>query len=95
MAVNSTDIAKLAHLARIAITDEAATQVATSISEVLALVDQLQALDTQDVMPMAHPMDALQRLRPDIVNETNQRELFQQIAPATESGLYLVPQVID
>ncbi len=95
MAVNSADIAKLAHLARIAISDEAATQVATSISEVLSLVDQLQAVDTKDVLPMAHPLDATQRLRPDAVTESNQREQFQAIAPATESGLYLVPQVID
>ncbi len=95
MAVNSADIAKLAHLARIAINEEAATQVATSISEVLALVDQLQAVDTKDVLPMAHPMDAVQKLRPDVVSESNQREQFQQIAPATESGLYLVPQVIE
>jgi len=95
MAVNSAEIAKLAHLARIAISDEAATQVAISISEVLALVDQLQAVDTEGVLPMAHPLDAIQRLRPDEVVETNQREHFQAIAPATESGLYLVPQVID
>lgn len=95
MAVNSADIAKLAHLARIAITEEAATEVATSISEVLALVDQLQAVDTENVLPMAHPLDAIQRLRPDVVTETNQRDAFQAVAPATENGLYLVPQVIE
>ncbi len=95
MAVSSTDIAKLAELARIAISDNTADQVAASISDVLALVDQLQAVNTQGVAPMAHPLDAVQRLRADEVTEPNQRELFQAIAPATENGLYLVPQVIE
>ncbi len=95
MAVNSSDIAKLANLARIAISDDAAVEVANRISTVLALVDQLQAVDTNGVLPMAHPLDALQRLRADVVVEPNQRELFQSIAPATEKGLYLVPQVIE
>jgi len=95
MAVNSSDIAKLANLARIAISDDAAVEVANRISTVLALVDQLQAVDTNGVLPMAHPLDAVQRLRADVVVEPNQRELFQSIAPATEKGLYLVPQVIE
>lgn len=95
MAVDRSDIAKLAELARIAISDSDADEVATSISEVLTLVDQLQAVDTSNVTPMAHPLDAIQRLRADVVSETNQRELFQGIAPATEDGLYLVPRVIE
>lgn len=95
MAVDRSDIEKLAVLARIEMTDEAADQVASSISDVLTLVDQLQAADTDGVEPMAHPMDAVQRLRADVVSETNQREKFQAIAPATENGLYLVPKVID
>lgn len=95
MAVDRADIAKLATLARLDITDEAADQVAGSISDVLKLVDQLQAADTDGVAPMAHPMDAVQRLRADEVSEVNQREKFQAIAPATEDGLYLVPKVID
>jgi aspartyl-tRNA(Asn)/glutamyl-tRNA(Gln) amidotransferase subunit C len=85
----------LQNLARIAISDEDADQVATRISTVLALVDQLQAVNTDGVQPMAHPLDAVQRLRADVVTEPNQRELFQSIAPATENGLYLVPQVIE
>lgn len=95
MAVDRSDIAKLATLARIAISDDAADEVANRISTVLALVDQLQAVNTDGVLPMAHPLDAVQRLRADIVTETNQRELFQSIAPATQDGLYLVPQVIE
>lgn len=95
MAVDRSDIEKLAVLARIEMTDEAADQVASSISDVLTLVDQLQAADTDGIAPMAHPMDAVQRLRLDEVSESNQREKFQAIAPATENGLYLVPKVID
>jgi aspartyl-tRNA(Asn)/glutamyl-tRNA(Gln) amidotransferase subunit C len=95
MAVDRSDIEKLAVLARIEMTDEAADKVASSISDVLTLVDQLQAADTDGIAPMAHPMDAVQRLRADTVSESNQREKFQAIAPATENGLYLVPKVID
>lgn len=95
MAITTSDIAKLAQLARIHITEEEAVITAKSISDVLALVDQLQAVDTDGVLPMAHPLDAVQRLRPDVVTESNQRELFQSIAPATQDGLYLVPQVIE
>lgn len=95
MAVDRSDIAKLANLARIAISDDAADEVANRISTVLALVDQLQAVNTDGVLPMAHPLDAVQRLRADVVTEPNQRELFQSIAPATQDGLYLVPQVIE
>ncbi len=95
MAVDRSDIEKLAVLARIEMTDEAADKVASSISDVLTLVDQLQAADTDGIAPMAHPMDAVQRLRADVVSESNQRDKFQAIAPATEGGLYLVPKVID
>lgn len=95
MAIESSDIAKLAKLARIEINDAAAQEAAKSISDVLALVDQLQAINTDGVLPMAHPLDAVQKLRPDVINETNQRELFQSIAPATQDGLYLVPKVIE
>lgn len=95
MAVDRSDIAKLAELARLAISENTADEVARSISDVLALVDQLQAVNTDGVAPMAHPLDAIQRLRADVVTEQDQRERFQAIAPATQDGLYLVPQVID
>lgn len=93
--VAPSDIAKLATLARIAVSDAEAGEVASRITDVLALVDQLQAADTEGVSPMAHPLDAVQRLRADQVTETNRREAFQAIAPATEDGLYLVPRVIE
>lgn len=95
MAIASSDIAKLAHLARIAVSDDEVGQVTERISDVLALVDQLQAVDTEGVKPMAHPLDATQRLRADQVTEPNERDHFQAIAPATEDGLYLVPRVIE
>jgi aspartyl-tRNA(Asn)/glutamyl-tRNA(Gln) amidotransferase subunit C len=95
MAVDRSDIAKLAELARLAISENTADEVARSISDVLALVDQLQAVNTDGVAPMAHPLDAIQRLRADVVTEPDQRARFQAIAPATQDGLYLVPQVID
>jgi len=93
--VEAEQIKKLAGLAKLEISQETIEQTAKSINEVLALVDQLQAADTGDVAPMAHPLDAVQILRKDEVTETNQREDFQASAPATEDGLYLVPKVID
>jgi aspartyl-tRNA(Asn)/glutamyl-tRNA(Gln) amidotransferase subunit C len=95
MAIESSDIAKLAKLARIEINDADARETASRISDVLALVDQLQAINTDGVLPMAHPLDAVQKLRPDVISETNQRDAFQAIAPATQDGLYLVPKVIE
>ena len=91
MTIERADIEKLAELARIELNDATITETTRSIADVLALVDQLQAADTEGVSPMAHPTDAVQRLRPDVVTETNQREAFQALAPAVEGGLYLVP----
>ncbi len=95
MAVNRTDIEKLAELSRIAISDGDAEDVAQRITEILTLVDQLQAVDTSGIQPMAHPLDAVQRLRADAVSETNQRDIMQSTAPMTQDGLYLVPKVIE
>lgn len=93
--MDRSDITKLAELARIDINDTSADEVASSITDVLALVDQLQAADTDGVLPMAHPLDAVQRLRADTVTEHNHRETLQSQAPAVEAGLFLVPKVID
>ena len=95
MAVDRDAIEKLAELARIQISEANIDDVTNSISEILNLVDQLQAADTTNVAPMAHPLDAVQRLRADQVTESNQRETLQACAPAVEDGLFLVPQVID
>ena len=93
--MNPEDIEKLARLARLKINQETVTETANSINEVLGLVDQLQAADTDNIAPMAHPLDAVQTLRADTVSEENVREAYQAIAPNTSEGLYLVPKVID
>ncbi len=95
MNLDDNDIRKLATLARINVDNSIIEDVAHKISDILDMIDQMQALDTSAVEPMANPLDAIQPLRPDQVTEPNQREAFQAIAPATENGLYLVPKVID
>jgi aspartyl-tRNA(Asn)/glutamyl-tRNA(Gln) amidotransferase subunit C len=95
MAIQEDEIEKIAELARIRISGDEIGQVTLRIAEILQMVDQLQAVDTSDVEPMANPLDATQQLRSDEVTEDNQRDRFQAIAPATENGLYLVPKVIE
>ncbi|AKV95151.1 MULTISPECIES: Asp-tRNA(Asn)/Glu-tRNA(Gln) amidotransferase subunit GatC [Marinobacter] len=95
MTISREDIEKVAVLARIRVDDEQVSALEKDLGNILDLVDQLGAADTDSVEPMAHPLNAVQRLRADEVTETNQREAFQAIAPATENGLYLVPRVIE
>ncbi|OEY65214.1 Asp-tRNA(Asn)/Glu-tRNA(Gln) amidotransferase subunit GatC [Marinobacter sp. X15-166B] len=95
MAISREDIEKVAVLARIQVTDEQIAGLETDLGNILNLVDQLQAADTDAVEPLAHPLDAVQHLRADVVSETDQRDAFQALAPATEEGLYLVPRVIE
>ena len=95
MSLEKKDVINIAHLARLAIKEEDIAQYERNLSNILGLVEQMNAIDTSQVEPMAHPMDAHQRLRADTVTEIDQRELFQSIAPATENGLYLVPKVIE
>jgi len=95
MSLDKSDIEKLAVLARINISDEESQLVTERISSVLDLVDQLQAQNTDGIEPMAHPMDAIQSLRTDKVIETDDRENLMSNAPAAESGLFLVPKVIE
>ncbi|ONF44978.1 asparaginyl/glutamyl-tRNA amidotransferase subunit C [Marinobacter lutaoensis] len=95
MSISREDIEKVALLARIRVDDAQIPALEKDLGNILTLVGQLAAADTDNVEPMAHPLDAVQRLRPDEVTESNQREAFQAIAPATENGLYLVPKVIE
>ena len=95
MSLDKTDVEKIAHLARLAIDEHAIPSYARDLTNIFNLVEQLTAVSTADITPMAHPLDANQRLRADEVTEVNQRELFQAIAPKTEAGIYLVPQVIE
>ena len=95
MSIERQEIEKPATLSRIAIDEDTITEVSERLSSVLELVDQLQAVNTEGVEAMSHPMKATQRLREDEVSEINQREAFQAIAPDTEEGLFLVPKVIE
>lgn len=95
MDLNKSDVEKIAHLARLEINEADIPLYANNLTNILSFVEQMSAVDTTGVEPMAHPLAASQRLRPDTVTETNQRELFQSIAPQVEAGLYLVPKVIE
>jgi aspartyl-tRNA(Asn)/glutamyl-tRNA(Gln) amidotransferase subunit C len=95
MSIGLGDVHRIAHLARLAVSDEDALQLTRDLSRILELVEQMNVLDTAAVQSMAHPLDMVQRLRPDEVTEANQRDLFQAIAPQTDGGLYLVPKVIE
>lgn len=91
----TSDVEKVAHLARLQLDENQIPQYADDLSNILQLIEQLQTVDTSDILPMAHPLDAQQRLRADEVSEDNQRDQLQTLAPATEAGLYLVPKVIE
>ncbi|MBB1485738.1 Asp-tRNA(Asn)/Glu-tRNA(Gln) amidotransferase subunit GatC [Oceanospirillum sediminis] len=95
MALERSDVEKVAHLARLQIEENDIPEYTRNLTSILDLVDQMQEVDTGDIEPLAHPLDATQRLRHDEVTESNQREHFQQNAPATEAGLFLVPKVIE
>ncbi len=95
MSLSAAEVQGIAHLARLAIDQEHIPEYTKNLSAILNFVEQLDNIDTRDVEPMAHPLDASQRLRPDAVTEPNRRELFQAIAPATAAGVYLVPRVIE
>jgi aspartyl-tRNA(Asn)/glutamyl-tRNA(Gln) amidotransferase subunit C len=89
------DIEKLSELARLEMTPAELTDVSAKLSDIVAMVDELQAVDTTGVTPMAHPMDRSQWLRDDVVTETDRHEIYQRNAARVERGLYLVPKVID
>ena len=95
MALNLEDIKRIAHLARIEVSDSEAQETLNKLSGILGLIEQMQAVDTTGIAPMSHSQDVTQRLRDDVVTQSNQRALFQAIAPATQDGLYLVPKVIE
>ena len=93
--LKQTDIEKIAHLARLALNAQDIPVYAQNLTNILHLVEQMNAVDTSRAEPLAHPLPMSQRLRPDVVTETDQHSLFQGIAPQVESGLYLVPKVIE
>lgn len=96
MAVSEEDVVGIARLARLAVSPDDMPLYADRLTRVLDLAGQLESVDTEGLLPMAHPMDdAVQRLREDRVSEPDQREAFQSQAPAVERGLYLVPRVVE
>ena len=95
MALDKSDVENIAHLARLAISEEDVPAYAENLSNILTLVEQMNSVDTSGVTPMAHPLDMAQRLREDVVSEKNQREHLQAHAPSVENGLFLVPKVIE
>ena len=95
MALERSDVEKIAHLARLGLNDADIPRTTEALNSILGLIDQMQAVDTTGIEPLAHPLAASQRLRADVVTESNHREAYQSIAPAVENGLYLVPKVIE
>jgi aspartyl-tRNA(Asn)/glutamyl-tRNA(Gln) amidotransferase subunit C len=95
MSLSPEQVGRIARLARLEISPEETGHTRDQLNGILSFIEQLQAVDTAGVTPMAHAMDVVQRLRPDRVTETNRRADFQAIAPETEAGLYLVPKVIE
>ena len=95
MSLSTQDVRKVARLARLAMSETEIESARSQLSGIFDLIAEMQAVDTSGIEPMSHAQDVSQRLREDTVTEVNQRELFQAIAPQTEAGLYLVPQVIE
>lgn len=95
MSFSHEDIKKIADLARISVNNDQTEQLSNNLSNILAMVDKINQANTDNVAPLANPLDSSQSLRDDVVTETNQRDQFQAIAPKVHSGLYIVPKVID
>ena len=95
MSLSQDDVKRIARLARIETSDAEAQATQAQLNTIFDLIATMQAVDTQDIEPMAHAQEVYQRLREDVVTETDRHEAFQAIAPAVENGLYLVPKVIE
>ncbi|MDR1275558.1 MAG: Asp-tRNA(Asn)/Glu-tRNA(Gln) amidotransferase subunit GatC [Candidatus Accumulibacter sp.] len=96
MSLTLDQVRRIAYLARMEISDAEAESTLETINEIfLDLIEPMLAVDTRGVEPMAHAQDLTQRLRADVVTETDRHEAFQAIAPETEAGLYLVPRVVE
>ena len=95
MAFDKSEVSKVAQLARLKVTEEEIDDIENRIADILVLIDQMQLVDTDSVVPMSHPLDGEQILRIDAVSEENNRDELQKLAPKVENGLFLVPKVIE
>jgi aspartyl-tRNA(Asn)/glutamyl-tRNA(Gln) amidotransferase subunit C len=95
MALTLDDVKRVAQLARIAVDEHESQAALTQLSAIFQLIEQMQTVETTNVEPMSHAQQTTLRLREDQVTETDQRALFQSVAPQVEAGLYLVPKVIE
>ncbi len=95
MSLDKDQVQHIAMLARLKLADDEIDETVDKLSRIVDFVDQLGQAATDDVVPMAHPLNEAQRLRPDQVTETNDRDRVQKNAPSTDGGLYLVPKVIE
>ncbi len=95
MTISKQDIEKIAHLARINISESEVTQLEEKLVGIMSLIDKMQAVNTDNIEPMSHALDISQPLRKDIVTESDIREKILQLAPETEGSLFIVPQVIE
>lgn len=96
MAIDMKDVSNIAHLARLHLSTAEQQEALNSITNILKVIDGMQALDTTGVEPLAHANDAAaQRLRDDVVTELNQRDKVMAIAPSSDKGLFLVPKVLE
>ncbi|MBY0574048.1 MAG: Asp-tRNA(Asn)/Glu-tRNA(Gln) amidotransferase subunit GatC [Undibacterium sp.] len=100
MSLELKDVQRIAHLARLELSETQANDALIKLNGFFSIAEQLQAIDTAGIAPLSHPIAALMpelclRLREDVITESNHREQYQQVAPATQDGLYLVPKVIE
>ena len=95
MSLDKDQVQQIAALARLKLSEDEYAESVKKLSKIVEFVDQLSQADTSDVVPMAHPLDVAQRLRPDVVTEPNDRDRYQENAPSVTDGLYLVPKVIE
>ena len=95
MSLTKDQVQHIATLARLQLEDDEFGDVVDKLSRIVDFVDQLQSAPTEDVLPMAHPLDMSQRLRADDVTESDERQFIQENAPSTDEGYYLVPKVIE
>lgn len=95
MSLTPEQVKKIAHLARLNLSENDIAVYTPQLTKILQFIEQMNQMDTSNVEPLAHPLDISQRLRPDAISELDLREKFQQIAPQVEAGLYLVPKVIE